>query len=101
MIAAELSWIIRIIIILLIVRMVMQAFRGTPTQRRPSGRPGPRPQAPRGPVERIGGRLVRDPQCGTHVAESRAIKVVDGTNTLYFCSERCRDLYRAAHSSVA
>lgn len=40
-------------------------------------------------------RLVRDPVCGTHVAPSGALTVVSGGSTHYFCSERCRNEFRA------
>jgi YHS domain-containing protein len=36
-------------------------------------------------------KLVRDPVCGTYVSPDTAI--TDGTH--YFCSEKCRDEYRA------
>ncbi len=40
--------------------------------------------------------LVRDPQCGTYVPVSSAVKATIGGETLYFCSEECRDRYREA-----
>jgi YHS domain-containing protein len=39
--------------------------------------------------------MVRDPVCGTFVLPERAITLVDGRQRLYFCSDRCRDAYRA------
>jgi YHS domain-containing protein len=44
---------------------------------------------------------VRDPQCGTYLPQTRAIRVGSGSDAQYFCSAACRDAYRAAHSSVA
>ncbi len=38
-------------------------------------------------------RLVRDPVCGTHVAEVLAIPYRDGGEILHFCSAECRDAY--------
>lgn len=38
-------------------------------------------------------RLVRDPVCGTHVAEALAIPLRDGGEVLHFCSIACRDKY--------
>jgi YHS domain-containing protein len=39
--------------------------------------------------------MVRDPVCGTFILPSSAVTLVDGRNRLYFCSEACRDKYRA------
>ncbi len=38
-------------------------------------------------------RLVRDPVCGTHVAEVLAIPLREGSQVSYFCSPECRDKY--------
>lgn len=37
--------------------------------------------------------LVRDPVCGVHVAENRALPLRSGNDTFYFCSASCRDQY--------
>jgi len=34
--------------------------------------------------------LVRDPVCGTFVVPSKALTSGSGSNTRYFCSEKCR-----------
>jgi hypothetical protein len=46
-------------------------------------------------TEAIARRLVRDPVCGTHVAEVLAIPFRDGSETVHFCSVHCRDQYAA------
>jgi YHS domain-containing protein len=38
-------------------------------------------------------RLVRDPVCGTHVAEALAVPLRQGSEVLHFCSTECRDNY--------
>lgn len=38
-------------------------------------------------------RLVRDPVCGIHVAEVLAIPLRAGKETIYFCSQACRERY--------
>jgi YHS domain-containing protein len=43
-----------------------------------------------------GGELRKDPVCGTYVPESSAVKLSVGGQTVYFCSEACRDKYRKA-----
>jgi hypothetical protein len=84
-----LLWLVRLLILLLIVRLII---RGVTAMMR-SRRPGDPVQMP----ERTGGTLVRDPQCGTYIPESRAIVVGSGGDAHYFCSLRCRDAWTAAH----
>jgi hypothetical protein len=38
-------------------------------------------------------RLVRDPVCGTHVAEVLAVPLREGGELVHFCSTDCRDKY--------
>ena len=38
--------------------------------------------------------LVRDPVCGVFVVPSRALTAGDGSETRYFCSEKCRAEWR-------
>ena len=37
--------------------------------------------------------LVRDPVCGTFILPSKALTSGTGSNTRYFCSEKCRRDY--------
>jgi YHS domain-containing protein len=39
--------------------------------------------------------MARDPVCGTFVIPERAVTLVNGRTRLYFCSDACRDKYRA------
>jgi YHS domain-containing protein len=39
--------------------------------------------------------MARDPVCGTFVVPERAVTLVNGRTRLYFCSDTCRDKYRA------
>ena len=50
---------------------------------------GYRPPGPEG--QSVG--LVRDPVCGTFVMPSTALTSGSGSNTRYFCSEKCRQDY--------
>jgi YHS domain-containing protein len=52
----------------------------------------------RGEVAR---RLQRDPLCGTHVSEEIAFPLRAGGNTLYFCSEKCRQEYASSQRYAA
>ena len=48
-----------------------------------------------GGVPAQGVAMVRDPICGTFVVRERALTLTDGAARVYFCSEACRDQYRA------
>lgn len=56
-------------------------------------RPAGTHAARQGSAESETQRLVRDPVCGTHVAERLALPVSDGRTVAHFCSARCRDEY--------
>lgn len=47
------------------------------------------------------GTIKRDPVCGTFVDVELAVRETDGRQTLYFCSERCRDAHRARQPANA
>jgi YHS domain-containing protein len=79
------SWILRILLIVFILRLVLRALFPQRTATR--GR------ATRKPLERAGGALVQDPQCGTYVPKSRALVSGNGEHAKYFCSAECRDRY--------
>ena len=40
-------------------------------------------------------QMARDPVCGIFVVPERAVSIADGQSRVYFCSEKCRDAYRA------
>ncbi len=40
-------------------------------------------------------QMMRDPVCGTFVVADRAVTLLDGRERVYFCSDACRDKYRA------
>lgn len=79
-------WIVRLLILLIIIRFVVSLFRSATSA--PAGGPG---RSRKRPPERIGGTLVRDPQCGTYLPQDRAVSVVRNGTPTYFCSTRCRD----------
>jgi len=89
--ARFLQFLLDALVLFFVIRLILRLFSGrrSVTTRRPPA------QTP----ERSGGTLVRDPQCGTYVPESRAIRVGSGDKALYFCSAACRDAYLAAPDS--
>lgn len=52
---------------------------------------------PKGPIDVAPGvssqKLVRDPVCGMHLAESLALAANRGGEAYFFCSEECRDRF--------
>ena len=46
-------------------------------------------------------RLVRDPVCGLHIAEERAIPLRTGGEVVHFCSAACRDQYTSNEQKFA
>ena len=85
------SWIFRILVILLVVRLVLRFLGGVMTG---YSAPGPS-RKPNQPATREGGHLVRDPNCGTYVPVGRALRDGSGDNAVYFCSETCRNAWAA------
>jgi YHS domain-containing protein len=55
----------------------------------------PRHPASRPPAPSQGVHMVRDPVCGTFVLPERAVTLLDGRSRVFFCSDACRDKYRA------
>ena len=53
-----------------------------------------KPPAPPPEKTSRGEEMVRDPECGTYVPRSDAIKVQAKGATHYFCSTECRDKYQ-------
>jgi YHS domain-containing protein len=53
------------------------------------------PRRHSGDVPQRGVQMVRDPVCGTFVLPERAVSLTDGRTRVFFCSEACRDKYRA------
>lgn len=64
-----------------------RALGGASRQR--TARPAPEKTA-------AGEEMVQDPQCGTYVPRSLAIEQIIEGRSCYFCSEKCRDAYRAS-----
>ncbi len=58
--------------------------------------PAPRGRGPQ--VPQRGVTMARDPICGTFVVPERAVTLTRGRDVLHFCSDACRDQYRAQES---
>ena len=81
-----LMWVLRILVVLFVVRLVVHAVTGG------------RRAASVGRRARIGGQLVRDPQCGTFLPPARALTLSARGQVLHFCSDRCRDAWSSSHA---
>jgi uncharacterized protein len=88
------SWILRILIILFIIRLVLR-FLSRLTGGAGAARPA---QKPNQPATREGGQLVRDPNCGTYIPMARALREGAGDSAVYFCSETCRTAWASRKS---
>jgi YHS domain-containing protein len=90
---ALINWIIRSLALAFVARLILRAVLGSRGSVR--GRQAARK------VERAGGTLERDPQCGTYVPRTAAVTARAGGRTLYFCSASCRDTHLSAHTQDA
>jgi YHS domain-containing protein len=86
MLVRLLEFLLDALVLFFVIRLVTRLFLS-------GGASASRPAAP--PPERSGGTLVRDPECGTFIPESRAIQMRTGGTVLFFCSTACRDAYAA------
>ena len=80
-----LMWGLRVLVVLLVLRYFVRMV---------TGRRGISMRTP----QRIGGTLVRDPQCGTYLPPGRALAVTTSAGVLHFCSARCRDAWTSSHA---
>jgi YHS domain-containing protein len=77
---------LRLVLLLLIVRAVLILVRGVIS--------GVKGEPKIGPA--AGVQLMRDPVCGVYVSPQTALTLRSGTGTAYFCSEQCRQAWRAS-----
>ncbi len=83
------------LVLLFLARLLWNAVFGllAGEKRRQMGSRGREERAPK-TIHK--GRMVRDPVCGLHVPESRAITEVRSGERYHFCSERCRQSFLKA-----
>lgn len=73
------GWVLKIVLLLIVARLIWRFMRGVLEGA------GVFPA----PHQRSVG-LVRDPVCGVFVVPSKALTTGSGSQTRYFCSEKCR-----------
>jgi YHS domain-containing protein len=81
----------------LLLRAVLRLVRNVLN----SAAPPTRPDVSASQDTALARRLVRDPVCGVHVAEARAIPLRSGAEIVHFCSAACRDKYVASAGKLA
>ena len=88
-----LGFVLDVVFTLVAIRAIWKLLRGVV-----QGLSGSSPaasQAERGSAPATGVQMARDPVCGTYVVPDRAVSISIGRQKMYFCSEACRDKYRA------
>jgi YHS domain-containing protein len=87
------GFLLRYALILLLVMLVLRALGKMLTGLIAGASPDPGRRS--GPPER-GVQMVRDPVCGTFLPPDAAVSLAERSGAVrYFCSEKCRDAYRA------
>ena len=76
------GWIIRLILLFFIIRAVSRLLRGIA-----EGMRVPQVEQP------VAVPLARDPVCGTFVVPAQALTYGTGSETRFFCSEKCLRAY--------
>ena len=71
-----------------IIGMILRAFAEL------MGGASTAPDKPRRPNVPNAGELKKDPVCGTYVSTATAFQKAVGSETVYFCSQQCREKYR-------
>lgn len=74
------------LLVLLLLRALWRFLGGVVQGAISTGHPSERRKAGTDAV-----KMVRDPVCGTYVVPGKALEVSRSGETIYFCSERCRD----------
>jgi YHS domain-containing protein len=76
-----------VLLVLLLIRFVWRLLSGIVDGASGDGRG--RRGSPSSPAV----RMVQDPVCGTYVVPGKALEMSRGRETLFFCSEKCRNQY--------
>jgi YHS domain-containing protein len=80
---------LRVLFPLLVFLVLRSVLRSLFAPRTPATRSSAPPKAP------AGGELKKDPVCGTYVSALSSPHEQSGSETVYFCSEECRQKFKA------
>ena len=70
-----------------LMRFVGGVVQGASSQAGPAGRTPPTTRVPK--------KMIQDPVCGTYVLPGKALELSRGRETVFFCSDACRQKYLA------
>lgn len=70
-----------------LMRFVGGVVQGASSQAGPAGRTPPTAPVPK--------KMIQDPVCGTYVLPGKALELSRGRETVFFCSDACRQKYLA------
>jgi len=80
------------LLVVFLARFVLRLLKGiVDGAMSPAGGPQHRPAPP--PAV----KMVADPVCGTYVVPDKALQLARSGETVYFCSDKCRDEWVRAH----
>ncbi|MBI4445168.1 MAG: YHS domain-containing protein [Acidobacteria bacterium] len=77
------------LLFLILLRFILSRIFGAPRVIRSGWRSTYR----RGPTRTIEGKTFKDPQCGIYVAQNLAVPLRHKGETLYFCSDQCKEAF--------
>jgi uncharacterized protein len=79
------------LLLLVLARALMRFFGGV--VQGATGQTGPAGREPHSaPAAK---KMIQDPVCGTYVLPGKALELARGRDTLFFCSDACRQKYLA------
>jgi YHS domain-containing protein len=81
-----------VLLVFFMVRLVWRLLGGIVQGAMTAG-PADAGGARRGPAAPGAVKMERDPVCGTYVVPGKALELARAGETLYFCSDKCRDAY--------
>ncbi|MEJ2076871.1 MAG: hypothetical protein P8020_00665 [Acidobacteriota bacterium] len=90
------TWLFRFIIFVIlftVVRAVLSRLFGWSQRQGRTAAPRQKGRSPSASMRSISHSVVKDPICGTYVDRDLALPFRSGEETLYFCSEACREEY--------
>jgi len=95
------NWLLRVAILAVIVLALRSVWRWlwATGWKRVLAHAAERMDRAQGPTDYVGA-VKKDPVCGTHVDVELAVRESTNGETLYFCSQDCRQAYRARQSKL-
>jgi YHS domain-containing protein len=82
------AMVLRVLLLFVLVLLALRAAGRFIGGMADGARSGPRRRQGEPPV-----KMARDPVCGTFVVPGKALSATSGGDTVWFCSETCRDTF--------